>query len=328
MAPIFFSWVFTIFATMWIDAYIRRLLYRYNCVIVPGFGAFLVCEKSAEINDATHMLLPPSKSISFNAQLCKNDGLLVAEIAKDQKRTYEALLREVEQLSETWKEKLENGESITLTGIGKLWRNEAQKIQFQPEDKINYLTASFGLSSFIAIPVQRETLKAEIEVLEEQVPLTLTPEKRNTSFRPWLKYAATVLLLVSLGTALYRTYGDIQLKQVTAQQDTQQQVSRIIQEATFFDSDPLKLPHLNIEITKKQLGKYYVIAGAFRIKRNAERRIQQLKDKGYKGLYLGQNQYGLHQVAYDRFEDPEKALIFLRKARATESADAWLLSEK
>jgi len=46
--------------------YIEELLYRYNCVIVPGFGAFLTQLKSAEINKSTNTFLPPSKVISFN----------------------------------------------------------------------------------------------------------------------------------------------------------------------------------------------------------------------------------------------------------------------
>ena len=32
---------FTIFVDMRIDSYIESLLYNYNCVVVPGFGAFL-----------------------------------------------------------------------------------------------------------------------------------------------------------------------------------------------------------------------------------------------------------------------------------------------
>lgn len=314
---------------MQIDTYIKRLLYRCGCVIVPEFGAFLAHEKSAEINRVTYTLSPPSKGISFNAQLCKNDGLLVAEIAKDTKRSYEALLQEVEKVSEAWKIQLEKGESVILSGIGRLWCNEAQKIQFQPENTINYLTVSFGLSPFVAIPVQREILKEAIQSLEEETPQPLTSQKRNTfSLRPWLKYAAAVGLMISIGAASYRTYGEIQLRQLTAQQNAQEKVSRLIQEATFFDNNPLELPSLNIEIIKKQPRKHHVIAGAFRVGKNAEKRIRQLKNKGYNALYLGVNRYDLHQVAYDSFENPKEALIFLRKVQATESADAWLLSEK
>lgn len=314
---------------MRIDSYIEELLYDYNCVVVPGFGAFLAHGKSAELDAKTNTLVPPTKTVSFNAQLSKNDGLLVSHIAKEKHLGYEELLQEVENEGELWNKKLNQGESIELYGVGKLWLNEHQKIQFQPENKINYLTSSFGLSAFTATPIQREVLKEEVEELEEKIPFIITPEKREeSSFRPWLKYAAVLLISLSLGVTSYNTYTDFQQKQIAAQQDAQQEISRHIQEATFFESAPLELPSINIKVNKKQLGKHHVIAGAFRIEKNAEKKVRLLKEKGYNAFYLGTNKFGLHQVAYDSFENPKEALSYLRKIKRTVSADAWLLSEK
>ncbi|MGX1928129.1 HU domain-containing protein [Flagellimonas sp. 2504JD4-2] len=314
---------------MRIEGYIEKLLYDYNCVVVPGFGAFLAHGKSAELDSAANTLIPPSKTVSFNAQLSKNDGLLVSHIAKEKHLGYEELLEEIENVAETWKKRLEQGENIELFGIGKLWLNREHKIQFQPENKINYLTSSFGLSAFAATPIQREVLKEEVEELEEKIPFIITPEKRQeSSFRPWLKYAAVILLAVSLGTTSYQAYDDLQQKQLTVQQDTQQEVSRLIQEATFFDSAPLELPALSLKVNKKKLGKHHIIAGAFRIEENAEKKVALLKKAGYNAFYLGTNKFGLHQVAYDSFENPKEALAFLRKVKRAESPDAWMLSEK
>ncbi len=314
---------------MRIETYIEKLLFEYNCVVVPGFGAFLAHGKSAVLDAASNTLYPPTKSISFNAQLSKNDGLLVSHIAKEKKLAYEELLHEVEKVAETWNKRLAQGESIELFGVGKLWMGKEQRIQFQPENKTNYLTSSFGLAAFSATPIQREVLKEEVEELEEKIPFIITPEKRETSsFRPWLKYAAILLLAISVGATSYRTYGDMLQKQVAVQQDAQQEVSRLIQEATFFESSPLELPAIEININKRQLGKHHVIAGAFRIEENAEKRVAQLKEKGYQAFYLGKNRFGLHQVAYDSFENPKEALAFLRNVKAADSPDAWLLSEK
>nr|WP_299071394.1 SPOR domain-containing protein [uncultured Allomuricauda sp.] len=314
---------------MRIDSYIEELLYDYNCVVVPGFGAFLAHGKSAELDATTNTLVPPTKTVSFNAQLSKNDGLLVSHIAKVKHLGYEELLQEVENEGELWNKKLNQGESIELYGVGKLWLNEGQKIQFQPENKINYLTSSFGLSAFTATPIQREVLKEEVEELEEKIPFIITPEKREeASFRPWLKYAAVLLISLSLGVTSYNTYTDFQQKQIAAQQDAQQEISRHIQEATFFESAPLELPSINIKVNKKQLGKHHVIAGAFRIEKNAEKKVRLLKEKGYNAFYLGANKFGLHQVAYDSFENPKEALSYLREIKRTVSSDAWMLSEK
>lgn len=311
---------------MQIEAYIQKLLYKYNCIVVPKFGAFLAHEKPAEINKETRTFNPPFKSISFNAQLNKNDGLLVTEIARDKKLTYEALLQEVEKVSELWKKKLALGETITLEGIGKIRYSQEQKILFQPENKINYLTTSFGLHSFTITPIQPEITKKQSKTTKVKIPLTPPQKKQKTHPVKWLKYAATAALIISIATLSYHTYDN--LKQLQARQKAQQKVSQIIQKATFFDTAPLKLPPLNLHIQKKQPLKHYVIAGAFRIEKNARKKIQQLKNKGYNASYLGTNTYGLHQVAYAGFQNTKEARIFLRKIQTTESADAWLLSQK
>ncbi len=75
-------------------------------------------------------------------------------------------------------------------------------------------------------------------------------------------------------------------------------------------------------------GKHHIVAGAFRIKANADRKIKALQDKGYNAAYYGTNAYGLHMVTYDRSDNAQEALESLREIKRTESSDAWLLSEK
>ena len=64
-----------------LDKYIEDLLYRNECVVIPNFGAFITSLNSAQANN-NGMILPPSKSISFNNKLQKNDGVLANYIAE------------------------------------------------------------------------------------------------------------------------------------------------------------------------------------------------------------------------------------------------------
>ena len=70
---------------MQLETYISDLLYRYECVTVPEFGAFLTQRVPAVINDATNAFYPPKKNLSFNEQIQKNDGLLARYIADVEK---------------------------------------------------------------------------------------------------------------------------------------------------------------------------------------------------------------------------------------------------
>lgn len=313
------------------EHYIAELLYRYNCVIVPEFGAFLTQIKSAVINDTTNSFYPPSKIVSFNEQLSSNDGLLVSYMADAEKTSYEEMQQQIASVSQEWKKLLTAGERLSLSNIGQLWLNKEGKIQFQPSYQVNYLTSSFGLSSFVSTPVSREVLKEEVEELEEKIPFMITPETRKESrFRPYLKYAAVILLAIATGFTGYRLYNDKESNLVLAQQEAQQQVSKNIQEATFFNTAPLELPavSLNVITKKKKKAVHQVIAGAFRIRENAEKKVLQLKKKGYDASYIGANQYGLHMVAYGSFDDTNEALNYLRKIKKSESPEAWLRSVK
>ncbi|MEO9893606.1 SPOR domain-containing protein [Aurantibacter sp.] len=323
---------------MVLEHYISELLYRYNCVVVPEFGAFLTQRKSAGLHKTSNTFYPPSKTLSFNNQLTTNDGLLVSYIANAENVSYETMLKKVTEAANEWKTSLKQGNRIKLENIGDIWLNFEQKTQFQPSERVNYLTSSFGLSTFVAAPVTREVLKEEVQELEEKIPFIITPEQRETtSYRPYLKYAAILLLAISAGFTGYRTVNEMKHNKQVAFEEAQEQVSKTIQEATFFDTTPLELPVLELEAESvinpsfdpnSPDKTHHVIAGAFRFERNAQRKIRQLKQKGYHATYLGTNDFGLHIVTYDSFKEPQEALNALQKIRQTQSRDAWLKSVK
>ncbi len=311
------------------ENYIEELLYRYNCVVVPDFGAFLAQMKSAVIQSSTHTFYPPTKHISFNEQLTSNDGLLVSYMAGVEKISYEEMTRKTAQTAREWKKQLRDGERLTFANIGELWLNREGKIQFQPSYQANFLTSSFGLASFVSAPVQREVLKESIQELEERIPFIITPEERSQrNFRPYLKYAAILLLAFATGVTGYRVYTNTLSTGQLAQEDAQELVSKNIQEATFFNSRPMELPALTLEVTPKSRALHHIIAGAFRVRKNADKKVRQLQRKGYNASYLGVNKYGLHQVTFGSYDDPEAALKALKTIKRDVSSDAWLLSIK
>ncbi|NHF59137.1 SPOR domain-containing protein [Flavobacteriaceae bacterium TP-CH-4] len=320
---------------MGVEHYLYELLYRYNCVVIPGFGAFLTQRQSAVLHKASHTLYPPTKTLSFNSQLTSNDGLLVSYMAEAEKTDYESMLQQVTEAIAIWKKQLRSGDRLVFPNIGELWLNEDGKTQFQPSEQVNFLTSSFGLAPFKSPPVTREVLRKEVMAMEEQIPFMVTPEKRReTSFRPYLKYAAIFLLALSTGFTAYRAYQQGLDNQQLAREAAQEHVTKQIQEATFFDAVPMELPTLTLETTKKERAFdssrkiHHVIAGAFRFRKNANKKIRLLKRGGFNPSYLGTNESGLHIVTYDSYTDADEALAALRKIKITQSPDAWLKSVK
>ena len=318
---------------MRLATYISDLLYRYQCIVVPGFGAFLSQSRPARIDHDALVLHPPSKQLSFNAQLHANDGLLAKYIADVEKSTYEDALQYIERVVKDWKSDFEHQKTIHLKNIGELWVNESENIQFQPSESVNYLSASFGLVPVVSNAVTREVLKEKVAAIEEKTPLLFTPEKRDS--RVYLRYAAVFLLLISMGAAGYPIFKNNRMHRYkVVQQAAQEQVEKTIERATFFDADPELLPSITLNLTKTDAEtpetfspealKYHVVAGAFRIAANAEKQSRELLDKGYEAKRAGTNRYGLHIVTYGSFSTPDEALSFLRKVRNTETPEAWL----
>ncbi|RNL88726.1 SPOR domain-containing protein [Sinomicrobium pectinilyticum] len=308
---------------MQLDHYISDLLYRYSCVTVPGFGSFLTQFRSARIHN--HTFFPPSKAISFNAQLVSNDGLLIKHISGTEGLSYDETAKNVKKIALSWRESLEREEKLLLKNIGLLWLNKEGSIQFQPFTETNYLTDAFGLGSVSSREVTRETLKKEVAALEEKTPILFTPERRARK-RSYLKYAAILLLSVSVGTIGYQSLKMEQQKEQLqiqmAEQEAQEELQRTIQQATFFDTTPMNLPSITLKATKKPL--YYVVAGAFRVEENAEKKMEELSAKGYTPERLDPTRYGLHQVAFGSYTDAREAINFLNKVK-TEAPEAWLL---
>ncbi len=307
---------------MQLATYIKDLLYRYECVIIPGFGAFLTQYQSAQIDKSSHTFYPPGKTLSFNRQLQTNDGILANYVASVENCAYEVALQKIRNFTGKLSLQLSEKETINLKGIGEFCLNEENSVQFIPSNNENFSAASFGLCTFISPTINREVYKETAAALEEKAPLLFTPEKREA--RPYLKYAAIALVALSAislgGLKLYE--GEVQKHNFVKKQKANNLLENDIQEATFIMDSPL--PALNLTLPKES-AKYHIVAGAFRIEENANKKLQQLLDDGYMAKSIGANSYGLHVVVYQSYSDRLEARKELREIKRTESKDAWLL---
>ena len=73
--------------------------------------------------------------------------------------------------------------------------------------------------------------------------------------------------------------------------------------------------------------KYHVMGGCFSSKRNAERLVKKLINKGYDALLLGQFK-NLHAVSFGSFVSDSDARALLSKVKSNENKAAWLLAKQ
>ena len=316
---------------MKIEKYISGLLYRYQCVSIPGFGAFLSEWQSAQIAEGHNSFVPPRKVISFNSHIKTNDGLLANHISLQEKISYESALAKIQTQVVFWLEKLQNKEVLILENIGEVFSNSENNLVFKPNTSVNYLMDSFGLSGFNSPEIIREnqtqntteTISIPQTIAENETPvIPLVQTKPSTN---WLKYAAVIALFSSAGTYGYKMYYDytIDQKTILVEKSVQEKVNQKLQEATFVLPNPMAAVDLTLE--EKPNAKYHVVAGAYRSEQNAEKAMKLLVSQGFEAHLLTKNKYGLIPVAFGSYSNLKEAQNLKHKIKAKDSIDAWLL---
>ncbi|KQB41291.1 MULTISPECIES: SPOR domain-containing protein [Flavobacterium] len=318
---------------MKIETYIAQLLYRYQCVTVPGFGAFLTEIHSAQLNESTNSFFPPKKMISFNSHLKNNDGLLANHIANGEKTSYGFAVSAIAFEVQSWKKTLDENGTISLKNIGEIRLNSEKNIIFTPNDQTNFLTSSFGLSPFVSPIVKKENFEKKIREIEEREPIALFEEEGRSS-NSFLKYAAIFVLGLgitgSIGYPLYQN--QIATKTLIVESAVQKKVQNKIQEATFLIQNPLPAVTLSVDSAKVEAAEekampYHIMAGAFRSEQNARKAYNQLIKDGFKARMLGENKHGLFPVLYGSYATMAEAEKAQKEIQKGENPDAWILIE-
>lgn len=345
-----------------IDIYISDLLYSYDCVIVPDFGGFVANRASAKIKEVQHQFLPPSKEISFNKNLKNNDGLLTNHISQRREISFQ----EANQLIRAFVDKsirgLKNGDRIEIKKVGELYLDPEGNIQFIQSENNDFLLDSFGLQSYRALPIERDTVE---ERIQEKIRTGEVFKKTGESnVRIVWRAAAVVFFLLSsyllLDKQMDRSgWGDIQYSIFSPKVEMEKSY-RESSSLTEFDlsstelesSESLKQEELsnyipsegepsgiwveaeskidNTEVVEEEVKptplRFHVMGGCFSSYSNATGLTESLKSLGYSSRLLGEYK-NLHAVSYGSFARREDAVALLKRVKADHNSAAWLLEK-
>ncbi len=313
---------------MRLPEYICELLYRYNCVIIPEFGAFLTQRIPATISNKEQLFYPPKKKLSFNNQIINNDGLLANYIAKHEGISFENANYKIKQFIQEITNELSAKGTISFAEIGSFTMNQEKNLIFEPKHTVNYLTESFGLTTLKTTEITREQVLAN-----EKDVITLISDKESNAPKKggyFLKYAAVGVLLLGIsGIALNSHKKSIDTYNTEQYVKAESAVNKHLQSASFVFEVEDVLPTIVMEIEKpKEQINYHIVAGAFREYTNATKKLKQLSNQGFEPTYVGKNKYGLHQVAYQSFSNKNEAINYLNHLKKTKNPTAWLLTLK
>lgn len=343
---------------MKVEDYVGRLLYRFDCVIVPGWGGLVSSYRPATIHPVTHIMNPPAKALTFNPLLNKNDGLLVNEIAAGESVSYDEAVTLVDRYVQEMRSELELHHAVDWEHIGIFQLGPENKIVFKAHNEINYLADSFGLSVLRSPAIQREERKIVTLDKEDSV---LAAATSNTSRRGWWRAAAVLVPLVGIAALSYwqreavtqGVYAGIlnftatgpELYEPRTEEETLVPIEKAEVE-NWWDiahenarpkpEAPSPIEHstattdntVNTSATYTTAStSYHVIAGCFSNESNADKLLAKLQAEGLPARRIGTTDKGLHIVTYESFGSRREALEGLSRIKREHSADAWLLKK-
>lgn len=176
-----------------ITGYIREMLFRHDCVIIPGFGAFIGNYFPAHIDRREGLFTPPSRKITFNRHLTGNDGLLIGHISAALGVGYGEARDIVLEWAEQMRRSIMAGNPVPVDHLGTFSLNYDGAIIFDPDTTVNYLLTSYGLSAYYRLPV------SGFDVRKRALERRSEPSVRQPSVRSLLTRAAVIIpVLVAL----------------------------------------------------------------------------------------------------------------------------------
>lgn len=314
---------------MVLDKYISDLLYRYECVIVPGFGGFITNKVSAKNISSQHKFLPPTKEIAFNKNLDKNDGLLANYLVQAKDISYSHALEIISNNVADWNTLLDEDNTFDIKKIGNFRLNEDRNIEFTAEENVNYLTESYGLSAFTSLAIKRAGEKAKVKPISGD-----NFKAGNSTLGQYVKYAAIIIPFIAIGALSFYQMNTVDNAPVSSAKIS------IVPDEVITDNLPTTKKESAKEETKvvkvKKITKtpkvkaalenkiYHVISGAYSNQSNAEKDIRILKNKGINAEMIGINRKGFYMVSFKSFSDISSASNFMKTIKSTENKNAWI----
>lgn len=300
--------------------HIEYLISRKECVIIPGVGAVLALDLPAKVVPETGVIIPPTRTYSFNSDLSVSDGALVASIARDLSISFETASRRVEQATESIMDSLRSTGSFALGSLGVLqYDNTTHSISFEVSDSQITCSRNFWLQPVI-LPVVEDTIQ------NGQAPYPVTIEKRSFLKRV-IRVAASIALLIGLcfiastpvavqDAALASLAPDLrQLTQCDFQTSHKDNQLTIFSPAQKPSESPIEIINTTIENDDE----YMIVVGTLRNMSEAEI----FCDK-YSGQNLHIYQHGKFVRVYtESFPTREEAVISCRSTHKV-FPDAWI----
>jgi len=298
-----------------ISKHLSTLLKFHECVIIPDFGGFISNYIPSRFDPARNLFLPPTKEIVFNSKINKNDGLLINHLVESEFAGYSQAHSAVSNWVNLAFEKLNQGETVELTGVGTLSFDRYGSFVFNSTGE-NILADAYGLEE---VNYSKLTRPLFTETYQPRPAIRAISNNKNI-----IRIAAGIALVISLSIIPVKKENSNFLSSnlnpfasltttAPAQSIEKEDVennSNIVS-ATLNETSQTKLP-------------YILVGGSFEVFENAQSfQNELLKEGNHSELFKQKN--GFYKVTINSYNNKNEALAAMETYRANHpGSQVWV----
>lgn len=319
------------------EKHIIELLKNNQCVVLPGFGGFILKSVPSSIHQTT--IFPPSKQIAFNGSLVHDDELLTGALMNAYALAYEQAKNSVLSYSNELNYTLRKEQHISLKQIGAFSVGANNQIVFKPFISSVVDKDAFGLGKFHLKPITKNLIAKEqkpgTKAFAEAIKNERKIKSRKQSKLPVVGLISSVLLMAgifglmatntSIPTSTTHQAGFVELlfPNDTFVESFDNSVVRF-SESAILPSDQKEGYQTGslFSIKNEDLAPgYYIVVGSYASLQNAERMENAMFAKG-QDTYILPSGKGLYRVCMFADQNLLAAKTILSEQNIK---DAWLM---
>lgn len=188
--------------------HIRYLLRFNDCVILPGFGAFIVTRFPAGFDLGKDIITPPVRNLSFNPSITFDDGLLATSFARKYKLSFKEAQEVISKEVSRFVKALKVHKSASIPEFGTFSLNENDNCCFTPlfdGEAINQILGLEPASISHSVPQEAET-SLSLESIEDKNLDSYVRDPRYYYFKlhkGFVKSVAAAVAVIVMSWSIY-----------------------------------------------------------------------------------------------------------------------------
>ena len=175
------------------------MLTCHECVIVPGWGAFVSQHVGARLSESGNELLAPTRVLAFNPDVAHNDGLLATGISRREGISYDAAVALIANEVSIYFHRVDVLGELVMPRIGRFVKGQNGAMLFEPDEDAPIVAAPYMGLPNVAVSAIGAEEPAAAEEQEEPRVMRMPLRRRLATVG---KVAASVAALIGMGVLL------------------------------------------------------------------------------------------------------------------------------